>query len=74
MQIEVYATDTVPAHDLRRRITNELAAAGELVTGIVERNGWWYVINGVGGACHGVPYRTASAASAAYEAALKERS
>jgi len=72
MQIEVYATDTVPAHDLRRRITNELAAAGELVTGIVERNGWWYVINGVGGACHGVPYRTFSDAVSAYEATLKE--
>jgi hypothetical protein len=74
MQIDVYATDTVTAHDLRRRITNELAAAGELVTEIVERNGWWFVINGVGGACHGVPYRTTSDAARDYEAALKERS
>ena len=73
MQIDVYATDTVTAHDLRRRITNELAAAGELTTEIVERNGWWFVINGVGGACHGVPYRTASDATRDYEAALKER-
>lgn len=73
MQIDVYATDTVPAHDLRRRITLELAAAGELTTEIVERNGWFFVINGVGGACHGVPYRTAPDAARAYEAALKER-
>jgi len=72
MQIDVYATDTVPAHDLRRRITDELLAAGELVTGIVERRGWWYVTNGKGGACHGVPYRTLSDAVSAYADSRKE--
>lgn len=72
MQLEVSATDTTPAWELRRRVTLELAKAGQLTVEIASRNGWYFVVNGVGGACHGVAFRSAHDAIRAYGKALKE--